>query len=151
MAVAGAGLVGTLSLVAGQVIKMRDRFTALDQATGTRSLNNFGKAAVGVGAALGVASVALAVYTVHQQKAAQNNQEMIEGFQELSRVADAQVLDPFTEALANGYLAGKDLDEILRELATTNIEGARRLLDVGEKSGWTAEQIAALEKAIAQA
>jgi len=45
------GAISTISLLGGQAIKTRDRFTSLG-ADGTRSLNNFGKAAVGAGVAL---------------------------------------------------------------------------------------------------
>jgi hypothetical protein len=44
------GAVSTLSLLGGQAIKARDRFTSLGD-DGTRSLNNLGKAAAGVGIA----------------------------------------------------------------------------------------------------
>lgn len=46
----GLGVVSSLSLVGGQAIKARDRFTTLGD-DGTRSLNNLGKAAAGVGIA----------------------------------------------------------------------------------------------------
>jgi hypothetical protein len=45
------GAISTISLLGGQAIKTRDRFTSLGE-DGTRSLNNFGKAAVGAGVAL---------------------------------------------------------------------------------------------------
>ncbi len=44
------GAVSTLSLLGGQAIKARDRFTTLGD-DGTRSMNNLGKAATGVGIA----------------------------------------------------------------------------------------------------
>lgn len=44
------GAISTLSLLGGQAIKARDRFTTLGD-DGTRSINNLGKAAVGVGIA----------------------------------------------------------------------------------------------------
>jgi len=55
-AAAATGVVGALSLVAGQAIKARDNFTTLG-ADGTRSLNNVGKAAVGVGSILATLAV----------------------------------------------------------------------------------------------
>lgn len=55
-AVAAAGVVGALSLIAGQAIKARDRFTTLG-ADGTRSLNRLGKAAGAAGLALGALAV----------------------------------------------------------------------------------------------
>ena len=148
LGVGGLAVVGSLSAVAGQVIKMRDRFTDLDAATNTRSLNNFGKAAAGVGVAMGVAGVALAAYSIHQQRAAERNQDMIDGFNELSAVADAQVIETFGNALIKASLGGKGLDETLAELATTNIEGARRLLDVMESTQGVTSETAALRKAI---
>lgn len=52
-ATVGAGVVGALSLVAGQVIKMREAFTTVD-ATGTRSLTNLGRVARGVSIGAGI-------------------------------------------------------------------------------------------------
>jgi hypothetical protein len=52
--VAGTGLIGTLSFVAGQAIKVRNRFTTLG-ADGSRSMTKLGKA-------VGVASVAFAAF-----------------------------------------------------------------------------------------
>jgi hypothetical protein len=52
MGAIGAGLVGTLSVGTGAVMKMRDQFTQVSMVggTATRSLTNVGKAAAGIGA-----------------------------------------------------------------------------------------------------
>lgn len=146
---AGIALIGTLSLVAGQVIKMRDRFTDLDKATNTRSLNNFGKAAVGVGAALGAAAVGLAAWTFAQQQDAKQAQESIRLYGELGRVADEEIGQTFTDALMQGLLAGKSMSEQLAEFAATNIEATRRTLEHAEAVGASTEVVEALRKAIA--
>jgi hypothetical protein len=54
LGVAGIGLVGTMSFVAGQAIKMRDRFTTLG-VDGSRSMTKLGKA-------VGAASLAFAAF-----------------------------------------------------------------------------------------
>jgi hypothetical protein len=54
-------VVGALSMVAGKALEARDRFTTLGT-DGTRSLNNVGKAAAGLGAA----GAALALYQMGQ-------------------------------------------------------------------------------------
>ena len=54
LGVAGVGLIGTMSFVAGQAIKMRDRFTTLG-VDGSRSMTKLGKA-------VGAASLAFAAF-----------------------------------------------------------------------------------------
>lgn len=144
----GLALLGTLSLVAGQVIKMRDRFTDLNK-DGTRSLNNLGRAAKGVGIAMGVAGVALAAYQVHAQRAAYHTQNVIDKADELGRVADEQLGRVFTDAVLSGTLAGKSLDETMADLARTNIEGSRRMLEHAESTGVSSDATEALRDAIA--
>lgn len=143
----GLALVGTLSLVAGQVIKMRDLVTTLGK-DGTRSLNNLGKAAKGLGVAMGVAGVALAAYQVHAQRAAHHTQTVIDKADELGRVADEQLGRVFTDAVLSGTLAGKSLDETMSDLARTNIEGARRMLEHAESTDVSSDAVDALREAI---
>ena len=71
LGVAGTSLIGTMSFVAGQAIKMRGNFTTLG-ADGSRSLTKMGKAAKGVGVAMGVAAVAMALYALEARGAARN-------------------------------------------------------------------------------
>ena len=59
--VALTGAAGVMSFAAGQAIKLRDRFTTLG-ADGSRSLNNLGKAARGVGAAFATWVITDAVF-----------------------------------------------------------------------------------------
>lgn len=56
---AAVGVVGALSLVAGQAIKMRDRLTSVG-ADGVRSLNRMGRAAVGLSGAFTGLAIAIA-------------------------------------------------------------------------------------------
>jgi hypothetical protein len=60
-ATAGTIAVGGLSLVAGQAIKLRDAFSEVGN-TGERSLNRAGKAAVGLGVALGTVAASDIVF-----------------------------------------------------------------------------------------
>lgn len=101
-----------------------------------------------VGGAVGIASVALAGYAIHQQRIAERNREMIEGFEKLSSVADEQLGRVFTEAVLAAMLAGKNLDEAMQELADTNLAGARRAAEYGRELGLSEEAQQALDRAI---
>ena len=60
VAATGSVVIGTLSFVGGQALKLRDRFTVLGD-DGTRSLTNMGKAAAGIGVALGAIGAVVAL------------------------------------------------------------------------------------------
>lgn len=59
----GLGAVSALSLVAGQAIKLRDRFTEMGD-DGVRSLNNIGKAAKLLGGTIATVGIAEAVFAI---------------------------------------------------------------------------------------
>lgn len=144
---AGIGLLGTLSLVAGQVIKMRDRFTTLGD-NGVRSLNGMGRAAKGLAIALGVAAVAMALYSANQAANQAQLQGSIEIFEELGRTADNELAHGLTLALWQAKAGGQDLDEAMASLARSNIEVAQRLIETGAAADVSAEAEAALIIAI---
>lgn len=63
-AVVGAGVVGSLSLIAGQAITLKDRFTQVVDVGGQaqRQLNNLGRVAIGAAAIGGIAALGTALY-----------------------------------------------------------------------------------------
>lgn len=98
--------------------------------------------------ALGAAGVALVAYQIHNQRAAQHTQDVIDKATELGRVADEQLGRVFTEAVLSGTLAGQSLDETMENLARTNLEGAKRTLEYAEATGVSEEHIDRLRDAI---
>ena len=100
---AAIGLAGSLSFLAGQAIKMRQRFVGLDG-----QLTNLGKAAkyggmtlVTVGAAMAGVSIITSAFKKEQQEATQRTEEFVTALQ-----AEAEGLDDATEkhiaAIATG-------------------------------------------------
>lgn len=153
---AGVGVLGTLSLVTGQAIKMRNRFSVLGE-DGTRSFNKVGKAAAGIGVAMGVAAAALVIYSVRAQNTANRNAALTDGFAELARVADEDLAQAFSGLMALGEF-DRSLEENLANFAAANLEAAKRVLEldqamVGSRdvSVELAEAIANEERARAQA
>lgn len=87
----GVGAIGTLSLIAGQLIKLRTRFIETG-ADGVKSLTGLGKAAEGVGIAMGTATVALIAYDEIQRHNASNTAGLVKGFQDINRETDKQAM-----------------------------------------------------------
>lgn len=137
------GVVAAMSLLGGGALYTVGRVQEL-----RASLAKMPPAARTVAAGFGVATVALAAFAIHQQRSAQHNQDMIDGFNELSTVADDQLIQTFADTLVVAALNGKGLAETTRELAATNVEGARRLLDVMEATMGVTDGTVALRNAI---
>jgi hypothetical protein len=110
-----AGAVGGLSLIAGQVIKLRDAFTTLD-ADGNRSLTNLGRGAKIAGAAVGGAGLAIAFLQIADAA----NQATID----LVEVETA--LNNFSRATDPGQVA-KDFQDLATSLEGGVDEAGRRL------------------------
>lgn len=140
---AGVGAVGGLSLIAGQLIKVRDRFTAVD-AAGTRSLNTMGKFAKGAGIATGLAGVAVALYEVAEasNKVTVNVEEMsrtatdelVEMWQTVNALADAGP-DNIFESLFQSNTGGIDPLAQFQQIAEGSIGTAKRLRDAIKETG----------------
>lgn len=143
---AGVGLIGTLSLVAGQAIKMRDRFTTLER-DGTRSLNNVGRAARGVGLALGAAGVALAAYSANQAKAEGDVRDLADAFAQTATQSDEMAASAVPALVKFGKATG-DLKPALDLFVKGNIEAARRLVETGAAAEGGAEFVDMLTEAI---
>lgn len=141
--VIGVGLLGTLSLVAGQVIKMRTRF---QEADGT--LNTFGKTAKGLGITLGVVAVALVAWEGGQQRLAGSLRDSIRLTEQLSRVTEEALAETFLHAVAAATMGGKSLEDALSMIAEANLEGAKRALEHADAIGLNAAETAKLKAAI---
>lgn len=79
-ATVGLGVVSSASLVAGQAIKLRDRFGEVDEATGkfTGKLTTLGNVAVGGAAIIGAAAAVYAVYNQKKQEAEERTRKFTE-------------------------------------------------------------------------
>jgi hypothetical protein len=158
---AALGVVGSLSFVAGQAIKLRDRFTVLGE-DGTRSVNNLGKAAGSLGGILVAGGVIAAAYELGQ--AFDDGNKFAESFASglstvevaLSRVT--QIVDDNNDAMARHIkeapdytretleqaLATKNLEENLDQLSkileTGNIVAASRYRDAMGEAGLSTEE-----------
>jgi uncharacterized protein YlxW (UPF0749 family) len=147
MGVAGLGLLGSLSLVAGQVIKMRDRFTTLGD-DGVRSLNNMGKAAKGLGVGMGIATLAVVAFELNQKRQNDSLHESLDLMGELSRLAAEELPDAYRDMLVAGLMAGNSLSEVMQKFAESNLEAAMRVRDNAEAMGIATDQQDALIHAI---
>ena len=119
MGAIGAGLVGTLSVGTGAVIKMRDQFTQVSMVggTATRSLTNVGKAA-GV---IGAAGAAIAIYQI----ASALDEASVNGAK-LEAALGAISL----EVASTGSVTAKSF----AELASSTESAFDKLADAGERS-----------------
>jgi hypothetical protein len=114
LGVAGIGIIGTLSMIAGQVIKMRDRFT-----DSTGELNKFGKAAKGATVALAALAASQAAFAIVNDirdvsgKAARSVEELNIAIAEAAKTGNdgAAVMAEFTDVL----------DQMHTELRLSNI------------------------------
>lgn len=139
----GLGTVGAISAIAGQVIKMRSHF--LDAEGG---LNKFGKAAVGVGVALGAATLALTLYDLQQQKNANNAKTLTNVFEAMDRATDTEALDGWRTSLERADVAGMSAAETNRIFARTNLDGAQRVLELAAANGENDGKTRSLTEAI---
>ncbi len=136
LGVAGIGIVGTLSMIAGQVIKMRDRFT-----DSTGELNKFGKAAKG-------ATIALAALAASQAAFA-----IINDIRDVSGKA-ARNVEELNIAIANAAESGSDgadvmgefgdiLEQVHKELRLSNIwtDWGKTIVVAGDSGAKSIEDI----------
>ena len=135
------GAVGAVSVMAGTVLKMRERFQQLDPATGmaTGKLNNFGRVAAGLGIAGTVAGLV----------------QMGRSMSDLSISAGqlTEALNDTTDAgkkKLNTWIALADsegkLDNIVRNAAATDVIAAEKLIDRAEAAGVAADKVAELRE-----
>ncbi len=147
LGVAGLGTLGTLSLIAGQAVKMRDRFTTLGD-DGVRSLNKMGKAARGLGVSMGVATLAVIAWELNNKRQNDSMADSIRLTEELGRVSLEELGGTFRDSVASAVLAGKSLEDAMAGLAAANLEGAMRVRDNAEAIGLSELHHDALNDAI---
>lgn len=119
---AGLGLVSSLSFVAGQVGKLRDRFTELDKVNGTRTLTTTGK----VAAAMGIASAAAAGASVVYGLLASDKQKIAkitQNYAQALREEESGQKDAVTAQIARDISSSKMLDTMAK-LGLTEAETA---------------------------
>lgn len=129
LATIAIGAVGALSFLSGQAIKMRNVFSTLGE-DGTRSMTGLGSAVSKLEPLLVYAGVAAVGFGLQSKKAAKDNEALAASIAEVSRVSDAELMSQFVEVLRDGMIAGKDSAETFRELARTNLDGAKRVLEM---------------------
>jgi flagellar biosynthesis chaperone FliJ len=100
-----------------------------------------------------LAGLQLVMYGLEQR--AKNAQERLDDFREavdnLSKVADDQVLDEFGRSLANRAFDAEDMSSVLKEIAEQDLPGFRRTLDIATQSGEVnAEMLGKMRDALAQ-
>lgn len=134
---AGIGAVGGLSLIAGQLVKLRTRFVQLE-GPAAGSLNTFGKLARGAGIAAGIAGIALALNEVRKE------------FSGLSVDVEAAARATGTDLVDQFLLLRDAVDEgqwlkAFGKVASENIGTAKRLRDALQAQG---EDVSALDDAL---
>ena len=134
------GIAGTLGVGLGQLGEYA--------ADGNIKLGNLAKVA-GPMAALGLVMYGL---QLSAKKNAEQLKEMTEAMGDLSRVTDSLVIKTFANALVSGLAAGESLNEVIDKMATDNLPGLKRALDLGTESGeFNANMQALLNDAIVKA
>lgn len=154
LGVAGTGLIGTMSFVSGQAIKMRGNFTTLG-ADGSRSLTKMGKAAKGVGVAMGVAAVAMALYALEARGAARNTARFDESLGSMTETdftdieAGSAAINEFLIAMANDKTV-ENHAEAWEKLAREQPAAAAAIAATTEGTLLSAQGLAELDEAIAK-
>lgn len=140
------GVAGSLGVAIGQIGEYSA--DAAFEGEGLRSvMRNMGAVVVPVAGLAG----AMFVLSQGAKQAASRTRELEEATEDLTSATDEQVLSTWNQLFLRAALDGKALDDQLKELAETNLIGARRMLDVTEAAGATTEQTRLLREAIADA
>lgn len=139
-AVVGLGAIVAFS---GPLGKVKD--VAVDF---SHALKNVGVSAKAQAVALGGLGLVMVGLAINQKLVADRNAEIEEGLQALSRASDDQVLRDFPQLLANTVVKTKDYKAALDEIVQGNIEGARRVLELGRAQGGNIEIMDQLAAAI---
>jgi hypothetical protein len=136
IATVAGGVVGAFSLVAGQVIKMREAFTTLKPGATTAQLTNLGKAAGVAGAAGGIIALGLALRE-GIEAAADFGPEIEEILALLNNTPTdpkaientLRQLDAASGAFAPAYEEAKKAFDTIEQLARDNPEAARQYIN----------------------
>lgn len=94
------------------------------------------------------ASVALVGFTLQAKHAANATKEIAAGISNLSSVSDDQVVGTFVKALGDMVVHGQHAGDAVGYLASQNLEGAKRTLELGAAAGLTQPLLDDLAKAI---
>lgn len=167
IATVGVGVIGAISAVAGQAIKMRDRFvettkitsTLTDAATGletevtsaSRSLTTTGKASVVAAAAMAALALVMASQAAHAKDVAENNANAAAAIAAVAGASDTKAVELWSVALKAGAFAGRNAADVNLEFATTNLAASKRVLELATASGIATTDTDSLRTAIAAA
>jgi hypothetical protein len=146
LGVGAIALVGTLSFLAGQGVKLVQRFAAMKAASErlTAFLDKNVKVAKGLGAGFLVASVALAGYTLKQRQARIQAEEMAEAIDDLGRSTQRNMTGSFVQAFTNAIFATDSFEEAMAEVVRGQPGVAQTILDTEAATGkFTSEMLAA--------
>jgi hypothetical protein len=115
-------------------------------AEGEINLKNLGKAGPAI------AGIGLVMFALSQRakNAAENAAQVTEAIENLSRVADDEVINELGRAMVNSVIAGKPLSELFERMARDDLPGFRRAIDLaGEDSRVSAEGLAVMRQVLA--
>lgn len=114
----------------------------------SKALGKIGVSAKAQIAALGGLALVLVGLAIHQKLVADRNREITESIEALSSASDAQVVDAFFTAFTEGIFKTKNVKTALDDIVQSNIEGARRALELGRATGQNVDTFDQLEAAI---
>lgn len=100
-----------------------------------------------------IAALGLVMWGLEQRakRAAERLEQTKESTEALSRVADDQVIAEFSNAVLNAAISGQSMDDIFKQMATDNLPGFKRSLDLVQSSGLAStEQLDKMRAAIAE-
>lgn len=163
-ATAAVGVVGSLSFVGGQAIKLRERFMTVhtEGDTTTRTMNKLGKASAGLGAILVAGGVIAAAYELGEsfdssakfaEEFAGGTSDLAVALRRLDQIVDdnTQASETWSSAWTDGgkaaeaaQLEAKNLSEAQEDLTnileTGNIVAAQRYVEAMGQAGLSTEE-----------
>jgi len=126
----GVGQLGELAGATGPVSEGLSAITEL-ALSGELNMKQLGKAGLALG---GLAALMFAL-SQRSKQAADRLEEVTEATENLSTVADDQVLNELSQAIASNVLSGQSLSDLFDKMATGNLPGFRRALALAGESG----------------
>lgn len=136
---AGIGAVGGLSLIAGQLVKLRSRFVQLEGPS-AGSLNTLGKFARGAGIAAGIAGIGVALWDLSKASG-----QFVVNIEAAAKATDRELVRAFRSLEEIDILDGNQQMRSFQQLAEENIGTARRLRDALKAQG---EDVSALDRVL---
>lgn len=129
---------GGLSLVVGQAIKMRQTLTSGIEAVSSLAgkMGTLKGAAGAAAGAAGLGAVLIAIDQYSKAKTAERVDELTQAF-----LANELAATDMAEAFTGDSFAAADLNGVFEELVASNLEGARRFVEMAEAAGASGDQL----------